>query len=148
VPDPEGPGAEGPVGAPKHGVDGDQRREHEVTPAVNEPRSRLPWILLVVPGLVGFYAFLGLMWHPLLVGPDYDGRADSASGVCGYMPWDFVVLGSWLFGASLIVAGIFLAIMRRFALGVSVAVTGILLFAASLVVFAVVAAHDYHLCAG
>ena len=110
------------------------------TPALTEVRSRSPWFLLVIPGAVGLYAVLGAMWHPLLVGPGYD------SFDCVRRPWDFAVLGSWLIGAILILVAIVVAITGRGRTSLRLAVTGILLIAAGGVVFAVVAAHEYHLC--
>ena len=55
-------------------------------------------------------------------------------------PWDFVVLGSWLTGAIFILVAIVVAITGRGRTSLTIAVTGVLLIAAGLVVLAVVAA--------
>lgn len=83
---------------------------------------------------------LGAMWHPLLVGPGYD------SFECVERPWLFVMRASVFSGAILIVVAIVRAVRGRRRTTLSVAVTGILLVAAGVLVFAVAAAHDYHLC--
>lgn len=114
--------------------------DHGASPAPPGVRSRSPWILLVIPGAVGLYGLLGAMWHPLMVGPGYD------SFECVRRPWDFVVLGSWLTGAIFILVAIVVATTGRGRTSLTIAVTGVLLIAAGLVVFAVVAAHEYHLC--
>ena len=81
------------------------------------------------------------MWHPLLLGPDFDSFECSRT-----LPWIFVLQGSWLTGAILILVAIVVAVTRRRHTRVHIAVPGFLLMAAGAVVFAVVAAYDYHLC--
>ena len=89
---------------------------------------------------MGLYALLGALWHPLLVGSNYD------SFECVRRTWDLVILGSWLVGLILLPVAIIVAITGRRRTGLSIGVTGVLLIAAGALVFAVAAAHEYHLC--
>ena len=62
-------------------------------------------------------------------------------------PWEVVSLGSLLIGAILILVAIVVAIRGRFRTSLSIAVSGILLIAAGVIVVVTAVANDFHLCA-
>jgi len=75
-----------------------------------------------------------------LLGRDWDGFE------CGATPWSVVSLGAFAAGIVLLLAGLILLLSRRTRTAGWTALAGVLTAAAALVVFAIVAAHDYHLC--